>query len=91
MIRVSTFHLAAALFLGAPLALSAQPGTNTTQWPDGQPGDDFNVTDANGFKQGRWIRVYPDGQLYYSGSFLDSKPVNHEDQKRYSMRLNYNE
>ena len=77
MIRVSTFHLAAALFLGAPLALSAQPGTNTTQWPDGQPGDDFNVTDANGFKQGRWIRVYPDGQLYYSGSFLDSKPVNH--------------
>lgn len=77
MIRVLTFHLVAALFLALPLALFSQPDADTSNWPDGQPGADFNVTDARGLKQGRWIRVYPDGQLYYSGSFLDSKPVGH--------------
>jgi uncharacterized protein len=55
----------------------AQPGTNTEQWPDGSPGSDFNVTDADGLKQGRWIRVYPDGGLYYSGSFADGRPTGH--------------
>ena len=55
----------------------AQPGTNTEQWPDGRPGSDFNVTDANGLKQGRWIRVYPDGGLYYSGTFDHGRPVGH--------------
>ena len=55
----------------------AQPGPDTSQWPDGAVGTDFNVTDAEGRKQGRWIRVYPDGQLYYSGSFKDDRPVGH--------------
>jgi len=77
VIRVLTFPLAAALFLVLPLALSAQPDTDTSNWPNGQPGSDFNVTDARGLKQGRWIRVYPDGQLYYSGSFTNGKPSGH--------------
>ena len=53
----------------------AQPGPDTSQWPDGRPGADFNITDADGLKQGRWIRVYPNGKLYYSGSFRDGRPV----------------
>jgi antitoxin component YwqK of YwqJK toxin-antitoxin module len=55
----------------------AQPGPDTSQWPSGNAGSDFNITDAEGRKQGRWIRVYPDGQLYYSGSFKDDRPVGH--------------
>ena len=69
------FLLSASL-LFATEAL-AQPGPDTSQWPDGRPGADFNVTDANGLKQGRWIRVYPNGKLYYSGSFRDGRPVGH--------------
>ena len=55
----------------------AQPEPDTSQWPDGRPGADFNVVDAKGLKQGRWIRVYPNGKLYYSGSFENSRPVGH--------------
>jgi len=55
----------------------AQPEPDTSQWPDGRPGADFNVVDANGLKQGRWIRVYPNGKLYYSGAFEDGRPVGH--------------
>ncbi len=55
----------------------AQPEPDTSQWPNGRPGADFNVVDANGLKQGRWIRVYPNGKLYYSGSFENSRPVGH--------------
>jgi len=77
VIRVLTFPLAAVLFLALPLVLFGQPDADTSNWPDGQPGADFNVTDASGLKQGRWIRVYPDGQLYYSGAFSDGKPVGH--------------
>ena len=69
------FLLSASL-LFATEAL-AQPGPDTSQWPDGRPGADFNVKDANGLKQGRWIRVYPNGKLYYSGSFRDGRPVGH--------------
>ena len=35
------------------------------------------MVDAQGLKQGRWIRVYPNGKLYYSGSFEDGRPVGH--------------
>ena len=73
--RTSLFPLALLLWL--PLALWSQPETNPSDWPAGQAGADFNFTDADGLKQGRWIRVYPDGTLYYSGSFKDGRPVGH--------------
>ena len=69
------FLLSASLLLA--LEALAQPEPDTSQWPDGRPGADFNVTDADGLKQGRWIRVYPNGKLYYSGSFQDGRPVGH--------------
>ena len=69
------FLLSASLLLASEAL--AQPGPDTSAWPDGRPGADFNVTDANGLKQGRWIRVYPNGKLYYSGSFQDGRPVGH--------------
>ena len=69
------FLLSASLLLASEAF--AQPGPDTSAWPDGRPGADFNVTDANGLKQGRWIRVYPNGKLYYSGSFQDGRPVGH--------------
>ena len=63
--------------LTASVCALAQPEPDTSQWPDGRPGADFNVVDAQGLKQGRWIRVYPNGKLYYSGSFEDGRPVGH--------------
>ena len=64
-------------FCLAAWTASAQPGPDTSQWPDGRPGADFNITDEKGQKQGRWIRVYPSGKLYYSGSFRDNRPIGH--------------
>lgn len=43
-------------------------------WPVGQSGEDYNINDSNGEKDGAWIRVYPDGSLYYSGSFHNGTP-----------------
>ena len=65
------------MLLALPMAMSAQPTPDTTQWPEGRPGENFNVKDDQGRKQGRWIRVYPDGRLYYSGTFKDDRPVDH--------------
>ena len=75
--RPLRFPLIFCLVLTLPTAALAQPGPDTSQWPEGRPGENFNITDANGLKQGRWIRVYPDGRLYYSGSFKDDRPVGH--------------
>lgn len=71
------FFLISCLLFVLPTGGAAQPEPDTSQWPDGRPGEHFNVTDAKGLKQGRWIRVYPDGRLYYSGSFKDDRPVGH--------------
>ena len=38
-------------------------------WPEGEAGIDYNVLDSNGKKQGNWIRVWPNGSVYYTGSF----------------------
>lgn len=75
--RPLRFPLIFCLVLALPTAALAQPGPDTSQWPEGRPGENFNVTDANGRKQGRWIRVYPNGRLYYSGSFKNGRPVGH--------------
>jgi len=34
-----------------------------------------NKTDQNGLKQGYWEKFYPNGQMQYSGTFEDNKPV----------------
>lgn len=34
-----------------------------------------NTTDAKGRKQGEWSKIWPNGQLRYSGTFKDDKPV----------------
>ncbi|HNY14291.1 MAG TPA: toxin-antitoxin system YwqK family antitoxin [Bacteroidales bacterium] len=36
---------------------------------------DINKTDAQGKKQGPWIRKYPSGSILYEGTFVDDKPV----------------
>ena len=43
--------------------------------PSGIYGTDYNVTDNAGKKQGRWMRVYEEGQVYYIGQFKDGTPV----------------
>ena len=42
--------------------------------PLGQAGVDYNLNDANGDKNGSWIRVYSNGALYYSGTFNHGSP-----------------
>jgi antitoxin component YwqK of YwqJK toxin-antitoxin module len=37
--------------------------------------DTLNRTDKNGFKQGLWIKKYPDGHIQYNGYFKDNHPV----------------
>jgi antitoxin component YwqK of YwqJK toxin-antitoxin module len=60
--------LTLAFLLSILFTVSAQPPL-----PEGEPGVDYNVENAQG-KQGEWIRVYEDGSLYYSGQFKNDKP-----------------
>ena len=34
-----------------------------------------NITDAQGSKQGKWKKLYPNGEVMYEGTFKDDKPV----------------
>ncbi len=55
----------------------------------------INQTDNKGLKQGRWTKVYANGNTAYEAFFKDNKPVG--EMKRYhengklSVRLNYND
>lgn len=40
-----------------------------------QPAGEKNFTDAKGQKQGYWEKTYPNGQLWYQGTFKDDRPV----------------
>lgn len=53
-------------------ALSAQPDASI---PHGVAGEDFNVTDAEGLKQGHWVKVYQNGTIYYKGAFTNDTPI----------------
>src|SRR6056297_912456 len=35
----------------------------------------INQTDANGLRQGKWQKKYPNGRLMYEGEFKDGEPV----------------
>lgn len=69
----ATLVLCFTLFIGH--ASWAQPGTPSGgNYPAGQAGIDFNVNNAKNNKEGKWIRVWPNGNLYYVGQFKDGKP-----------------
>lgn len=63
--------LAVMMAIAVSLTISAQPDARI---PEGEVTKDFNVTDAKGLKQGLWVKVYKNGQLYYKGSFKNDIP-----------------
>ena len=44
-------------------------------YPAGTFEVDYNLTDAEGYRNGLWIRVYDDGALYYRGLFEHGMPT----------------
>ena len=44
-------------------------------YPAGTFEVDYNLSDAEGFRHGLWIRVYDDGALYYRGLFEHGMPT----------------
>ena len=54
-----TLSILLVLFIAMPL----------TSW-----GQDINVTDANGLKQGDWIKKDENGKVKYKGQFVDNLP-----------------
>jgi len=57
------------------LLLSSISYAQNDSIPTGKYGVDFCVTDSQGKKQGKWVRVYESGTLYYAGQFVNGKPV----------------
>jgi antitoxin component YwqK of YwqJK toxin-antitoxin module len=56
----------------------AQPGTLTNASNNmvaGVAGVDYNNINSSGEKQGLWIRVWPNGNLYYKGQFSNGTPI----------------
>ena len=66
-----------ALFIPLNIAI-AQPSSLPSAkgvMPTGEAGVDYNLLDSNGEKDGVWIRVWPNGSIYYKGTFEGGKPV----------------
>ncbi len=54
----------------------SQPGTpNGGFYPTGSAGVDYNLTNPKNKKEGTWIRVWPNGNLYYLGQFENGHPT----------------
>lgn len=54
---------------------SAQPGLpGSPDWIQGEAGIDFNLNNEANKKDGPWLRVWPNGNLYYVGGFEDGMP-----------------
>lgn len=82
----------------------AQPASNPNL-PDGEMGLDYNAFDSNEERHGPWIRVWPNGKLYYEGQFNHGRPqgsftfyfetgevmsrIEHEDDPRYMIATHY--
>lgn len=58
-------------FLFFAFAMWAQPPA----FPEGEAGVDYNRTTSAGEKTGPWVRVYPDGSVYYLGQFEKDVPM----------------
>ncbi len=73
------FAFALSALLSTPASSLCQPATPSSELtvPSGTPGTDFNLLDGAGRKDGRWLRVYEDGSIYYSGSFDAGRPIGH--------------
>ena len=66
-----------ALFIPLNIAI-AQPSSLPSAkgvMPEGEARVDYNLLDSNGEKDGVWIRVWPNGSIYYKGTFEGGKPV----------------
>lgn len=63
----------AVFLLGSLAAFGQKPGL---EWPAGEAGKDYNVTDSKGKRQGPWVRVYASNPkaLLYRGQFKDGVP-----------------
>jgi antitoxin component YwqK of YwqJK toxin-antitoxin module len=57
-------------FIASSLAAIAQP-----TFPAGEAGVDYNRENNAGQKHGEWIRVWPNGSIYYKGAFENGTPV----------------
>jgi antitoxin component YwqK of YwqJK toxin-antitoxin module len=57
------------------LAISALPGIALLQTHSTAGDTVFNRTDEKGLKQGPWKKYYPNGNLNYTATFKDDKPV----------------
>ncbi len=59
-----------------PKSAQTQPGLSGSDlWPKGEAGKDYNLNNASNQKDGPWIRVWPNGNLYYIGTFNAGIPV----------------
>lgn len=73
---ISTNLVAIIVISGMTLSFGwAQPGLAAgDDWPAGEAGIDYNLKDASRKKDGIWIRVWPNGNLYYKGQFEHGIP-----------------
>ncbi|MFZ8835533.1 MAG: toxin-antitoxin system YwqK family antitoxin [Flavobacteriales bacterium] len=56
--------------------LFAQPGTpDGGNYPEGVAGVDYNLKNSKNKRDGLWIRVWSNGNLYYKGQFKDGQPT----------------
>ena len=69
------FHEAWAQPASNPSLPIDRPLNAENAWPEGEFGMDYNSVDERGFRHGRWVRVYPDGALYYTGEFMHGVPM----------------
>ena len=70
----SAFFITSFIICASTYAQKSGLITAKEAWPAGQAGLDYNVNDSQGEKDGPWIRVYPDGALYYTGAFNHGTP-----------------
>ena len=72
--KLEIFIIALSLAFVSTNALTQSLPTAVSSTPIGDAGMDYNLTDNDGEKHGVWIRVYPDGSLYYVGMFNSGQP-----------------
>jgi len=72
--KLKIFIIALSLAFVCKSALTQSLPTAVESKPYGDAGIDYNLSDNAGKKHGVWIRVYPDGSLYYVGAFNSGQP-----------------
>ena len=72
--KFKIFIIALSLACVSTNGLTQTLPTAAESKPIGNAGVDFNLSNKSGEKQGVWIRVYPNGALYYVGTFNSGNP-----------------